>query len=244
MTARLVFPRTSVRRFIQTTQASFRTSERLLLASVDTFFCPTLSPETALQIAERFEINKLRLQLLSQSSLLKKAAAQMTYELSFSKFSPFRLLPFISSVQSLKQDLATGVTYFPSRPFPQQHASRPGNISVTSYPAPNESLYSGRQPFESATREFAQSLVCAFAVLHSVLEGRQQGETGVGDAILELEDRRVKYVNEMDASLGQAVADWEIRSKEAGKQGLDKNLLQTSLFSHKILGVSQIHTPS
>lgn len=163
----------------------------------------------------------------------------MTYELSISKFSPWRLHPFINSIQRLKADLATGTSYFPTQKHCNLRNAHYGtvhtSVSITSYPAHDDSLYAGRVAYEAPAREFASGLIAAFTVLHGVLDGRI--ESKIKEALSELDEKRRKFSEAMDVQLNRAIHDWEVKSKEHGGLGLDKNLLQVSLFCHKMLGV-------
>lgn len=211
--ARLLFPTTSVGTFLALTQTAFRTSERLLLASVDDFFDP--SPEPTMELA------KLRAIFISEAAGLPSAYDSTVYELSFEKFAPYRLLPFLSVVQRLKRDLAAG----------SSHSSRrPTLVVPTSSETTLGSPASARTAFEQPTRDFARSMTDAFVVIHRVLEGRP--DDGLAGARERLAAAEIAFRDAMDLELEQAVLRWEQEDKASKK--LDKELLQVSLFAYTI----------
>ena len=215
--ARLLFPTTSVATFLSLTQTAFRTSEQLLLASVDDFFDPSSEPTP--------EVAKLRAVFISQAASLPNAYASTVYELSFEKFAPYRLLAFLSSVRRLKRDLAAG----------SSHSSRrPTLVIPTSSETTLEAPPSSRTAFEGPTRDFARAMSDAFHVIHNVLEGRpDDGMEGARERLAEAGDI---YRDAMDLELEQSVLRWEDRDK--GAKRLDKELLQVSLFAYTIREVS------
>ncbi|KAL7415885.1 Fusaric acid resistance protein-like-domain-containing protein [Mrakia frigida] len=215
--ARLLFPTTSVAKFLDLTQVAFRTSERLLLSSVDDFFADTsnLSPE----------ITNLRSLFIAQTRALPAAYDSCLYEGSFNKFAPYRLLPFLALIRRLKMDVAAGSSYSSARPPP----IRRGSDATLGIPL------EGRGAFQDPTVEFVKALVDSYAVIHKVLEG--QSDDGMKGARERLTMAEELYRDEMDAKLELAVQRWEEKEKTSNR--LDEELLQISLFAYYLRSVSQ-----
>lgn len=214
--ARLLFPTTAVTKFLTLTQQAFRTSERLLLSSVDDFFADAanLSPE----------ITNLRSLFIAQTRALPSAYDSCLYEVSFNKFAPHRLLPFLALVRRLKMDVAAGSSYSSPRPTPV----RRGSDATLGTPV------EGRGLFQGPTVEFVKALVDSYAVIHKVLEGQKDdGMEGARERLTKAEE---VYRDEMDAKLELAVQRWEEKNKT--RKRLDEELLQISLFAYFLRAVS------
>ncbi|CDZ97409.1 Predicted membrane protein [Phaffia rhodozyma] len=232
--ATIAFPRTSVSKCVGLVQQAFRTSEELLLASIDTFFLSYLPEQTP--PAHLTKLSKLKSQLQTQSSSLPQAFAQASYEISYTRFSIHRLNPFTTSIRRLKQDLASGSSQV------ERHDRQLDGHSGNERAARNASQ---RAPFEEPTRQFAKNLIKVFAALHHVLDGRA-GED-LKQAREELRLARGRFILAMDKELDKAVDAWEDASRIGrSRQGvsrkahrLDRNLLRISLFMYKILAVSR-----
>lgn len=212
--ARLLFPTTSVGKFLDLTQQAFRTSERLLLASVDDFFVESPDPS---------RISTLRSLFINQTRSLPQAYDSCLYEVSYNTFAPHRLLPFVTLVRRLKMDVAAGSSYSSSRPSAVRRQSEATLGAEVEH----------RRNFEPPTRAFVQALVAAYAVIHSVLEGRS--DDGMQGARERLDAAVETFKDAMDVKLEEAVQRWE--GKETESKMLDEELLQISLFAYTLRAV-------
>lgn len=234
--ARILFPKTSAGRFISLTQTAFQTSEILLLAIVEDFFDPR-SSDDEMEAPQRHDVPKLRRELLSQSSALPTAFAQASFEISYSRYHPHHLRPFISAIKELSQSLAAGTSSF--------SGSSPSQVRAADRKS-FEGRAKSRAAFEGPTRKFLGGMIAAFGVVHRVLEGEDQG-TNIIEAQERLHALREDFIHETDRQLDHAIERWErhFKADPNGKQGLDgspqldKDLLLLSLFNYKCLEVQR-----